>query len=147
MNAHTLEITGSFLGKTWGVVGPLVGVVIGAWLSRSWQRKQWVLDSKKAEYRELIGALSRSIHIMARHQLYAGGMVSDEEKKECFDAYLAGVKSIEDRIFVDKKVRAAKIGEHWEKIDLGGSEMIWKDWNEIHDALVKLAHDDLGIKD
>jgi hypothetical protein len=53
MNAQTLETIGSFLGKTWGVVGPLVGVVIGAGLARSWQRKQWVPQSKKAEYREL----------------------------------------------------------------------------------------------
>jgi hypothetical protein len=53
MNAQTLETTGSLLGKTWGVVGPLVGVVIGVWLARSWQHKRWLLESKKAEYREL----------------------------------------------------------------------------------------------
>ncbi len=53
MNARKVEIIGSLLGKTWGVVGPLVGVVIGAWLARSWQRKHWLLESKKAEFREL----------------------------------------------------------------------------------------------
>ena len=53
MNAHTLETIGSLLGKTWGVVGPLLGVVIGAWLARSWQRKHWLLESKKAKYRKL----------------------------------------------------------------------------------------------
>jgi hypothetical protein len=53
MNARKLEIIGSFLGKTWGVIGPVVGVLIGAWLARSWQREHRPLRSKKAEYREL----------------------------------------------------------------------------------------------
>jgi hypothetical protein len=30
-----------------------VGVLIGAWLARSWQREHRLLRSKKAEYREL----------------------------------------------------------------------------------------------
>jgi hypothetical protein len=53
MNVHTLETIGSLLGKTWSVVGPLVGIVIGAWLARSRRLRHWLLASKKAEYREL----------------------------------------------------------------------------------------------
>jgi len=52
MSAYRLETFGSLLGTVWCVVGPLVGVVIGAWLARSWQHKDRPLGSKKAEYRE-----------------------------------------------------------------------------------------------
>jgi hypothetical protein len=53
MNPHNLGTTGSYLGTVWGVVGPLVGVVIGAWLAHSWQHKNQPLEGKKAEYLDL----------------------------------------------------------------------------------------------
>ena len=53
MNAHTLETFSILLGTIWCVVGPLVGVVIGIWLARCWQRKQQLLESKRSECREL----------------------------------------------------------------------------------------------
>jgi hypothetical protein len=63
-------------------IGPLAGVVIGAWLSRSWQKKQWALDSKKTEYRELISTLSQSVQCLAENLPSAvpglGTLVSDE---------------------------------------------------------------------
>jgi len=45
MSAYRLETFGSLLGTVWCVVGPLVGVVIGAWLARSWQHKDRPLGS------------------------------------------------------------------------------------------------------
>ena len=53
MDAHRLETIGRVLGTLWGVIGPLVGVVIGAWLARSWRHKSQVLESKTPKYREL----------------------------------------------------------------------------------------------
>jgi hypothetical protein len=45
----------------WNVIGPLVGVVIGAlltpWISWRWQHRQWVMDNKKQEYRDLLDGL------------------------------------------------------------------------------------------
>jgi hypothetical protein len=47
----------------WTTLGPLIGVAIGALLTpfctSRWQRKQWLLDGKKAEYRELLSVLAR----------------------------------------------------------------------------------------
>jgi hypothetical protein len=151
MNTQTLETIGSFLGRAWSGLGPLLGVGIGAWLTRAWQRKQWELDSKKAEYRELISTLSQNIHAIATTHLDAERNATEEQKRSIMDGYLAGMNSIEDRIFIDKKIRAAKIGELWEQLDLAAGDeafqRFWGTWNNIHDHLVKMAHDDLGIKD
>jgi hypothetical protein len=155
MDAHKLAMIGSFIARAWGVIGPLVGVVIGAWLSRSWQRKQWVLDSKKAEYRELLSTLSQSIHsIMSNWEFPAEVVKVDEqikEQRQRHDAYFAGEKVLKDRIFIDKKVHDAGIFQRWEKLEIGPGEAIlkkfWAAWTDIHDTLVKMAHEDLGIKD
>ncbi|HXX24109.1 MAG TPA: hypothetical protein VEO19_13255 [Terriglobia bacterium] len=48
------------LGKffaIWAAVGPLVGVVVGGFLTAWWQRRQWILDNKAREYREALDAL------------------------------------------------------------------------------------------
>jgi hypothetical protein len=52
MNAQRLETIGRLLGTLWGVIGPLVGVVIGAWL-RSRQHKSQLPQNKRPNYREL----------------------------------------------------------------------------------------------
>jgi hypothetical protein len=45
-----------------GALSGLLGVTLGAYLTRSWQRKQWLLDNKKTEYRELLSVLSQAAH-------------------------------------------------------------------------------------
>jgi hypothetical protein len=53
------------------LVGTLLGVLIGFAGNfliqrqlKSWQREQWILDSKKAEWKELIGTLCPGTHCM-----------------------------------------------------------------------------------
>jgi hypothetical protein len=38
---------------TWFAVGPLVGVVVGGYLTIWNQKRHWVMDNKRAEYRKL----------------------------------------------------------------------------------------------
>src|SRR5713226_4251307 len=38
----------------WAAVGPLLGVALGSYLSTRTQRRHWVMDNKKQEYRELL---------------------------------------------------------------------------------------------
>lgn len=42
----------------WGCIGPLVGLLVGHVMTRSWQREQWLRDSKKQEYKELLTSLT-----------------------------------------------------------------------------------------
>lgn len=93
-----------FFVRAWSAIGPLVGVLIGAWLARSWQQKQWLLDSKKAEYRELISTLSRGCHLIMKN-LPVGrfGAMSGEQEKEARDAWVAGLQVIQDRSSLMRK--------------------------------------------
>jgi hypothetical protein len=44
----------------WAPVGPLVGIGIGHYLSRSQQRRQWLADNEVKEWRELLTTLTTS---------------------------------------------------------------------------------------
>lgn len=43
----------------WGVVGPIVGLLAGHFLSASTEHKRWIADNRKDEYRKLLGALAK----------------------------------------------------------------------------------------
>lgn len=43
----------------WAAVGPLVGILVGHYLTASWQRKQWIADNQKDEYRRVLAGLNR----------------------------------------------------------------------------------------
>lgn len=150
MNAHMLynlaETLWNFAVTAWSGVGPLVGVVIGAWLSRSWQRKQWELDGKKAEYRELLSTLSESFHQIATYQRHT--VQPPEMRQAISKAEVAGQSVIADRVFIEDRLRVRQFSKRWDSlIAERGLPKLWRLWEELHDDLVKMAHEDLDIKD
>jgi hypothetical protein len=40
----------------WGVIAPLVSILVGHYLSRSWQREQWFRDKRYEDYRAVLSA-------------------------------------------------------------------------------------------
>jgi hypothetical protein len=64
-----------WLYVVWAAIGPLVGVIIGAWLTSRWQRKQWVLDNKAREYREALDALNTYRRALLSHLATQAGAV------------------------------------------------------------------------
>jgi len=53
--------TAEGLKAVWASVGPLVGVLVGALLARSWDRRKWINENRKQEYRELLTTLTSVI--------------------------------------------------------------------------------------
>ncbi len=133
----------------WSSIASLVGVLVGAWLTRSWQLRQWVLEGKKAEYRELISTLSESYHTIVRLLPSGGGGISAmsaEQYQAAEQAWVAGVRVIEDRIFIDREVRAGNIRESWMQVADFDLQKLGAQWKDLHDVLVRMAHQDLGIE-
>jgi len=60
----------------------------------------------------------------------------------------AGARTIEDRIFIDNQIREAKIHERWEELEAERDyNRLYTRWHDLHDALVKMAQEALGIKE
>ena len=149
MTAHTTLLTlGGFLARAWSAIGPLIGVLIGSWLTRSWQRKQWVLDSKKTEYRELISTLSHSYHTIAKNAHLGGMIFSVEQLTDRSEASEAGKRVIEDRLFIVEEMRKENIRELWARLAAENEDekRLAAYWNDLYGLLMKMAHRDLGIE-
>src|SRR6266404_6383389 len=55
---RTAVVVGSVFRSVWLAVGPLVGVLVGAYIANRNQRKHWIADNKRAEYRKLLSTLA-----------------------------------------------------------------------------------------
>jgi hypothetical protein len=94
------------------VVGSLGGVVLGRYLATRAQKQQWILDSKKEEYRELLSTLSQCYHVLLDFHtpLVAHG---PEEQRAVHAQELKAVTVIQDRLFICDEVERMKIFNRW----------------------------------
>jgi hypothetical protein len=102
--------------EIWNEIGPLVGVVIGAilapWVGWRWQHRQWSLDNKKQEYRELLDGLFRATEEIVKARPNA----STGWNEAVTSAAWSGTRLVKNRIFVARPLRNSGIPEDWEKI-------------------------------
>jgi hypothetical protein len=88
----------------WAAIGPMVGIVVGHLLTRSWQREQWILDSRKEEFRELLSTLTMTYSLLVQ--------------RICTTESTAKASAvIRDRLYIAVEVEELKILERWKRIE------------------------------
>jgi hypothetical protein len=64
-----------WLPSIWTFAAALVGIAFGSWLTVKNQRKQWLLDNKRAEYRKLLTTIADAGSRLVVH--YGMNLVAD----------------------------------------------------------------------
>ena len=144
--------------QAWAAIGPLVGVVIGAWLTARWQRKKWILDNKTDEYRGILDALnSYRFKLIEYLSLYhpgaAGFLVKDKHEAQMTlaKAHDAVNNAFADRIFTQLMVAQSGAKDDWTKCTEMRSDKpgyineVLTMLNSVHDKLVKASQADLQL--
>ena len=129
-------------------VGSFLGGLISQCLSTRQRHQEWVKDTKKQEWRELIGALSQSFHYLKNYSRgYELAALSGEQRKGLFEADADARRAIESRIFIAPRVYHENVLERWQLL---AAEKDWNKmvghWESLHGALILAAHKDVGIK-
>jgi hypothetical protein len=92
-----------------GIGGTLGGIVVGHFLTRSWQQQQWLLDNRREEYRELLNAITTSymafVHIAEQTGL--GTTVSPEITLRAEQSAIDSFRTLRDRILIADEVKFA----------------------------------------
>jgi hypothetical protein len=121
-SGYNSRVTAQASGKTlidytavfWSTAAPLVGVLIGAMLTRSWDRQKWMNDNRKQEFRELIDALTdAATALMAQQTAYNNGEELEFEHTEAPDKHTQALKVIKTRIFIAGDVKQMDLLDHW----------------------------------
>jgi len=129
----------------WAALGPLVGVLIGAYIADRNQRRQWIANCKKEEYRELISVLTkaRSTYLQIHHFTPVAG---PDEVQALADETFRVAETMGDRIFIAAVVKRLNVLERWYAATTlfeGGGEVnafassVGTLLDEIRDAAVK----------
>jgi hypothetical protein len=111
LQPETLKAIGDGLKTAWSSVGPLVGVIIGAMLTRAWDRRKWINENRKQEYRELLTALTNACTALIDN---AQALVqSPAEQIFARDEYFKSLRVLQDRIFIANEVSKMGLFDRW----------------------------------
>lgn len=131
---------------TWSAVGPLVGVLLGGYLTTRIQRRQWVAENKKQEYRELLTALSQGVSEIFFS--YNSKTKTPEELKDiCYQVDRRVVAVIFDRIFIRDAVDTLNVQDEWGEAiaDLRKDADVQKYLQRVYNLLQLVARVARGI--
>lgn len=138
----------------WALLGPLVGIVLGHVLSRRWQYKQWKLENRRREYRELLTALAAAYTIMQRYvvapfsgegdRIEVGDKTEMELRLE--EAKMKSFRVLQDRIVIQQELKSGDIDGLWAEafhnFEHHGDERKFADrYFLIRDRIVAMATD------
>jgi hypothetical protein len=119
----------------WAAVGPLVGILIGHFLVRSWQRSQWLADNQKEEYRRVLAGLNR-LNMALVQQDVDGNLDPQEIKQAMEETSVAFNTSLFITDFLEKSEVAGDVLNAVRELNQGGSfddyqKEYWKAINAI----------------
>lgn len=100
------------VGAIWAALGPLVGVCIGAYLAKRWQRDQWIADNKRSEYRKLLTTLAKTFtSILELHT--SGVALGPKEQRALFNLEVRASAVMLDRIFIADEIKELDLIKRW----------------------------------
>lgn len=139
----------TIIGAIVGIIGTLLVQSFIQYLTHRWQVKRWILDSKKAEYSELLTVLSKGIERMAQNSSdVAYANVPEAEKRGAFDeAVITGRGVIQSRVLIAARMDGDRILERWQMLGaMANTGERSRKWAEIRYALLKGMERELGFK-
>ena len=99
--------------NVWAVVGPLVGVALGSWLATKNQRKHWLMDNKRAEYRKLLTTLSDCGSKFLTVYGHVPALTDSTERRMIREAARSSANVIYNRLFIASELRKLNIMDRW----------------------------------
>lgn len=98
-----------------GIAGVVVGAFLGNILAVRSQRKQWLMDNRRAEYRELLSTVYRNsmkMGVLVSAPRAKPGLTVDEQS-EYDELNREAVQVIDDRLFIAREIARSNIRKEW----------------------------------
>jgi hypothetical protein len=143
---ETWTTIGEYSSNAWSAIGPFMGVLVGAWLAHSWDRKKWIADNRKDECRELLGSMTMVADLTLEAYSKKGTAdfklamaVAWQEERRC-------MRILQDRIFIAERLKRAGMRGLWQTVTTdylqdGDAKKFGKRLDEIKAIIVEIALD------
>jgi len=154
--AYWITLAGAF------GLGTVVGNVVSHLLASRWQRRVWIHDNKKAEWRELISGLNESIEVMGYAFEYGVARAASDPSADWLGAMGNGNRVVRSRIFIADVIEKQGIVKTWDELmqyvlardsprgrDQHGGMPTLNGYNMkavgLQDKIIRVSREDLGI--
>jgi hypothetical protein len=108
----TWKAIADYASKSWAAIGPLIGVLVGAYLTGRRQKRDWLADNKKEEYRELLSAMTKALS--ANIELHATGVaLSGDDERRLTTSMSELMEVTRSRLFVAKQLKQLDVVNRW----------------------------------
>ena len=133
----------AWVGSLISVLGTLGGVIVGHYFVDKSRREQWLLDTKKQEYRETLTALSTAY--LALLELGSMTVRDGAEELKIWRTVADSYRVLRDRLFIADELKREELLSKWleatqhfdhNKID---TTELAKRYDAINDKIVHLA--------
>ena len=116
-----------------GISGTLIGILIGHFLGRNWDRKKWLLDRRHEEFKELQTAVAAAF-VTCGDPRYHMRELSIDDLLTMNQASWNCLMTIQNRIYIAKQIKPLNLDLKW--IDAFDGLRKAKD-PELYGALVR----------
>ena len=106
----------NFVKYVWPAVGPLVGVFIGAYIANQNQRKHWLADNRKEEYRELMAVITKSLNAYLERYVLNIGVVSGEDERHLQETLTEVMQITRSRLFIRDAIERLDVVNRWHSL-------------------------------
>jgi len=97
-----------------GAAAAILCVLIGHFLTRWSQHKQWLRDRKLEEFRELVSAMTKAI-VDTQHLVACGAPDLGEQWQKTFEVQKDALRTLADRIFIRDELESIKFLDDYMK--------------------------------
>jgi len=111
----TLDHLWNILRSVWPVLGPFAGIWIGVYLSTRTQKRQWIRDNKRLEYRELLTALADAMGKLVLYYRRKPFVSIPGAESDISETITATVGVIYNRLFIAKEVVELNLLHRWQE--------------------------------
>jgi hypothetical protein len=135
---------GATVERAWSGIGPLAGVLVGAWLARSWDRKKWISDGRKEECRELLTAMTVVADLALEAYSKKGTPEFTHAMKIAWEEERKCLRILQDRIFIAGRLKDTRVRKLWQTVTTdylrdGDAKVFGKRLDEIKTIIIDIA--------
>lgn len=136
----------TFYLTLWAAIGPLAGIVLGNYLTRSAHHKQWLRDNRKEEFKELMSAL-----VAPGIELLFFQTMKNTPLAQPLDLWVnarkIAIKTFSDRIYIADDLKKGNLFARYREITKGVETVedylkAADDLQELMDEVIALAEKD-----
>jgi hypothetical protein len=123
----------------WNAIGPLLGVLVGGYITWMSQSRKWLADGKKEEYREVLSAIMSVLPQDPKQEEIDKGLTREalRESLKAFDETAQrSLVVIASQVLIHNEMKRLDAGKRWHHATMAFSKNPTKD---NRDSLFKVA--------